>query len=248
MAPARRRQSQAAAALETIRQRHSDGTTRMPSQPRSGPRRDAALAQYRRRAAVYDLELRLFEPLRRRAVDWLAPRRGDTVLDVACGTGLSFGPLQAAVGAGGRIVGIEQSPEMLDMARQRVRRHGWRNIRLLHSAAEEAPLQGQADAALLHFTHDVMRNERAVTHLLQHLRPGAPVVATGLQWAPAWAAALNLFVLPAAWRSVSSLEGLGCPWDRMARHLGPPQLRHALGGCVYLARWQLPRAPAGGGA
>lgn len=215
--------------------------------PSTGPRRDAALAQYRRRAAVYDLELRLFEPLRRRAVDWLAPRRGATVLDVACGTGLSFAPLQAAVGAGGRIIGIEQSPEMLDLAQRRVRQHGWRNVRLLHSAAEEAPLRSQADAALLHFTHDVMRNERAVSHLLQHLRPGATVVATGLQWAPARAAALNLFVLPAALRSVSSLEGLGCPWDLMARHMGPPQLQHALGGCVYLARWQLQRpAPAGG--
>ena len=69
--------------------------------------------------------------MRRRAVAWLAPRPGDTVLDVGCGTGLSFELLQRAVGDSGHIVGIEQSPQMIDKARQRVQRHGWRNVTLL---------------------------------------------------------------------------------------------------------------------
>ena len=42
----------------------------------SGPDRSAALDQYRRRASVYDLELLLFEPVRRQALAWLAPRPG----------------------------------------------------------------------------------------------------------------------------------------------------------------------------
>jgi len=33
-----------------------------PGKPRHGPDRSAALAQYRRRAGFYDLELALFEP------------------------------------------------------------------------------------------------------------------------------------------------------------------------------------------
>jgi len=102
-----------------------------PSKRRSGPDREAALAQYRRRAGVYDLELALFEPVRRRAVAWLAPRPGDTVLDVGCGTGLSFELLQSAVGKEGRIIGIEQSPEMIDLARHRAERQGWHNVTLL---------------------------------------------------------------------------------------------------------------------
>ena len=88
-----------------------------------GPDRAAALAQYRQRAGVYDLELALFEPIRRAAIDRLALQPGEVVLDVGCGTGLSLPLLQQGIGAAGRIVGIEQSPEMIARARQRVAQH-----------------------------------------------------------------------------------------------------------------------------
>jgi len=206
----------------------------------TGPDRKAALDQYRRRASVYDLELLLFEPVRRQALAWLAPRRGDTVIDVGCGTGLSFEPLQRAVGDGGRVIGIEQSPEMIDMARQRVQRHGWRNVTLLNAPAEDADIPALADALLLHFTHDVLQNEAALSNVLRHLKPGATVVACGLKWAPVWALPVNLFVWPAALRSVSSLAGLHRPWQHLARRLGEPELRYTLGGGVYLARIYAP--------
>jgi ubiquinone/menaquinone biosynthesis C-methylase UbiE len=208
----------------------------------TGPDREAALDQYRRRASVYDLELLLFEPVRRQALAWLAPRAGDTVIDVGCGTGLSFELLRRAVGDGGRIIGIEQSPEMIDKARQRVRRHGWHNVTLLNAAAEDADIPGLADAVLMHFTHDVLQNEAALANVLRHLKPGATVMACGLKWAPVWALPVNLFVWPAALRSVSSLAGLHRPWQQLARRLGEPELRYALGGGVFLARLRVPGA------
>ena len=103
-----------------------------------GPERSAALAQYRRRAPVYDLELALFEPLRTRAVEALALRPGAVVLDLGCGTGLSFAPLLQAVGPHGRVVGVEQCPEMLAQAAERLRRHGWRSQVVLQQASAEA--------------------------------------------------------------------------------------------------------------
>lgn len=207
---------------------------------RDAPDREAALDQYRRRASVYDLELRLFEPVRRRALAWLAPRRGATVLDVGCGTGLSFALLQAAVGEDGRILGIEQSPQMIDKAHQRVRAHRWRNVTLLNAPAEDAHVPGRADAMLMHFTHDVLQNDAALANVLGHLQPGATVVASGLKWAPVWALPVNLFVRTAALHSVSSLVGLHRPWQHLAARLGEPELRHMLGGGVYLARWRVP--------
>ena len=60
----------------------------------------AALAQYRRRASVYDAELAWFEPMRRAAIARLPLQRGDTVLDIGCGTGLSLPLLLQAVGPG----------------------------------------------------------------------------------------------------------------------------------------------------
>lgn len=212
-----------------------------PRSRRSAPDRRAALEQYRRRASVYDLELAVFEPVRRRAVAWLAPPRGATVLDVGCGTGLSFELLRAAVGTDGHVVGIEQSPQMIERARMRVQRHGWRNVTLLCAPAEDAHIDVRAGAALLHFTHDVMQSDAALRQVLRHLQPGATLVASGLKWAPPWAAPLNLlFVWPAAARSVSSFAGLRRPWQHLAELIGEPEVKTMLGGAVYLARWRMP--------
>jgi SAM-dependent methyltransferase len=205
------------------------------AQPHSGPDRDAALAQYRRRAGTYDLELAFFEPIRRLAIDRLALQRGETVLDVGCGTGLSLALLQQGVGAGGHIVGIEQCPEMIAQARERVARQGHHNVELVNAPAEEAQFAACADAALFHFTHDILRRPEALDRVLLHLRPGARVVASGLQWAPPWALPVNLFVWGAAMRSVSSLQGLMQPWGLLAERMERLHRQDLMLGAVFLA-------------
>jgi SAM-dependent methyltransferase len=207
---------------------------------KQGPDRDAALAQYRRRANVYDLELALFEPVRREAVALLALQPGETVFDLACGTGLSLPLLRRAVGPRGRVIGVEQSPEMLARARQRVRQHRWQNVELIRAPVETARLPGPADAALFHFTHDLLQREDAVAHVLAHLRPGARVVASGIRWAPRWVPAVNLAVWVAAKRSVTTLEGLDRPWQLLEERIGPMTTEHRWLGAVYLARGRVP--------
>ena len=201
----------------------------------SAPPSPAALAQYRRRAHQYDRELAPFEPIRIESIERLRLVPGETVLDVGCGTGLSLAPLHSRVGRHGRIVAVEPCPEMLGRAAERVQRHGWRNVELLESTAAGAPLQGYADAALFHFTHDVMRDERAIANVLAHLKPGARVVASGLQWAPPWLWPTNGFVLMAALYSVTSLEGLARPWDKLAARLRDVKVDTALFGGIYIA-------------
>jgi len=195
----------------------------------------AALAQYRRRASVYNAELALFEPIRRAAIARLALKRGDTVIDVGCGTGLSLPLLHRAVGAAGHVVGIEQCPEMLAQARACVQQQRWRNVTLIPACAEDAAITRRADAALFHFTHDILREPRALANVAGALRPGAHVAACGLQWANVWAWPLNLFVLGAALHSVSSLEGLHQPWSLLAAALGELTVEPLLGGAVFLA-------------
>ena len=202
---------------------------------RPPPDHSAALAQYRRRAAVYDLELALFEPIRRRAVERLALHAGDVVFDVGCGTGLSLPLLQPGVGATGRIVGIEQSPEMIALARERAARHGWSNVALIEAPVEAARLKGHADAALFHFTHDILREPLAIANVLRHLRPGARIVACGLQWTSFWAWPVNLFVLGAARHSVTSLAGLGSPWSLLAPHMQELRVDEMMAGGVFIA-------------
>lgn len=202
---------------------------------RRGPDRSAALAQYRRRARYYDQELALFEPIREQAIASLKLQPGATVLDVGCGTGLSFQLLQHRIGDSGRIVGIEQCPEMMAKARARVHKAHWHNVDLVCAPAATATIDTQADAALFHFTHDILRENAAIDNVLAHLNPGARVVATGLQWAAPWMWPANGFVMLAALYSVTSLEGLGHPWDKLARHLHEVEIHTELLGAVFVA-------------
>ena len=57
-----------------------------------------AVAKYRTHAAGYDATAQRTMAMRRRVVGMLGLRPGDTVLDVACGTGLSLPLLRQAVG------------------------------------------------------------------------------------------------------------------------------------------------------
>jgi len=181
-------------------------------------RKDLALAQYRLRAKVYDHELAAFEPIRRRAIDCLQLQPGDTVLDVGCGTGLSFELLRQGVGARGRIIGVEQSPDMIAIAEERAAAHGWRNVTLLQASAEAATTKMLADAALFHFTHDILTSAPAIANLVRQLKPGARLVAAGLQWSQPWDWLTNSLVLAAAMYSMTTLDDLSQPWLQLATH------------------------------
>ena len=86
---------------------------------------------------VFDRLLGL-ESWRGRTVDQLRLQEGQAVLDIGCGTGLNLPLLRAAVGAGGRVAGLDYSEGMLREARGKVAEAGWENVELI-----------QGDAALL---------------------------------------------------------------------------------------------------
>src|SRR5215210_1752435 len=107
-----------------------------------------AIAKYRELAAVYDRQTARLGRYRQRAVQRLLVGSGDTVLDVACGTGANFSLLERCVGPRGHVIGIDISPEMLQVARHRAQRHGWQNIELIETSVDAADFDGEIDAAL----------------------------------------------------------------------------------------------------
>lgn len=213
----------------------------MQLRPGPGRRPDLSVSQvqYRRRADRYDLELLPFEPYRAQAIELLELEPGATVLDVGCGTGLSLAPLLQAVGARGHVIGVEPSSAMLAHARERVAANHWHNVVLLEAPAATAHLHGEADAALFLFTHDVLRDPASIDHILAHLKVGARVVAVGLQWAAPWMVATNAFVAAAALYSMSSMDGLDCPFDKLAAHLRDVRVQRAMMGGIYIASGRL---------
>lgn len=202
------------------------------------------IERYRWRAPVYDLELLPFEPLRRACIDTLALQPGETVLDLGCGTGLSLPLLRQRVGEQGRVVGVEQCPDMIERARTRVARQGWRNVELICAPVAELDWAGPADAALFHFTHDILQDEVALARVCARLAPGARLAAAGLTWAPPWNPLGNAFVLGAALYSVASLQGLDRPWARLQARCSSFTLRRPAPGGFYLANGHLAAVPA----
>jgi SAM-dependent methyltransferase len=185
----------------------------------TAPDRVRALAHYGAMARSYELRTASGDQGRRELVARLAPRPGEVILDVGCGTGRNFEQIQQRIGPGGRLIAIEQSPEMLAQARALVQRRGWTNVELVCASAETAAIPATADAALLCAVHDVMRSPAALANVLRHVREGGRIVAGGAKWAP-WrgsgAVSLNL----STWRlnrdCVTTFEGFQQPWSRLA--------------------------------
>lgn len=200
----------------------------------------AALALYRARCGYYDLQLAPYEALRRCAIEHLALQPGQTVLDIGCGTGMSLDLLQQAVGPQGQVVAIDQSREMLDQARRRVDCAGWHQIELVCSPVQDAALPAGADAALFHFTHDILQTPAALDHVLAHLAPGARLAVCGLKWAPPWFAALNPLVWWNAVQSVTTLDGLDTPWAGLAQRGARLTVESLFGGTLFLACGRMP--------
>lgn len=203
-----------------------------------------ALARYRHKAALYDASAERTMPLRRRAIGLLALQPGETVLDAGAGTGLSYALLRDGVGATGRVLAFEQSPEMHALAAARVQREGWRNLWHTLAPAESVRLPAPADAVLFNFTHDILRSPAALDNLLPQLRPGARIVVCGMKFFPWWTGPLNL--LP--WmknRPYNVRAGeLWRPWNLLQPRCADWQQWTVLGGMGYLARARIRGLPA----
>jgi ubiquinone/menaquinone biosynthesis C-methylase UbiE len=98
------------------------------------------ISLYRQRADWYDRSTLLLYlagfrhwAYRKRAIESFALNDGDTVVDLGCGTGLSFSLLRAQVGPSGRVIGVDLTDAMLEQAQARIAAHGWSNIQLVKS-------------------------------------------------------------------------------------------------------------------
>jgi ubiquinone/menaquinone biosynthesis C-methylase UbiE len=128
-----------------------------------------AIEHYSELAQNYDATCSLIEPFRRKAIALLNLQLGDVVLDIASGTGKSFALLSEAVGAKGLVIGIEQSPEMAALSRQRAAVLDLNNVVHLLSSVEDAAIPSKIDAVLFHYTHDVLRTPEALGHVFKEL-------------------------------------------------------------------------------
>jgi len=141
---------------------------------------DAITRQYDRVAPFYRAlsPLFLINPLaRRRGVAALGLRPGDTVLEVAVGTGRNLPYLVDAVGPTGTVIGVDPSAGMLREAAKMVARRGWSNVELIEGDATTPGLDRDFDAILFSLSWSVIPEPvAALSEIWDRLRPGGRVV------------------------------------------------------------------------
>lgn len=208
----------------------------------TAPRPDLAIERYRKHAAGYDASSARTMQLRRRVIGLLRLRPGDTVLDVACGTGLSFPLILEAIGPAGRLVGVEVSPDMMALARERVAREGWSNVTLIQAPMEKAAAPFPLDAILFNYTHDVLRSPLALLAAFRDAKPGARVAAAGMKLFPWWLAPLNVYACAKARPYMTTFEGLASPWDMLAKYVPGLAVTPTQFGMGYIAHGTCPGA------
>ncbi len=208
------------------------------------PDRGAARPAYREQACSYDRRTGAFQSYRRAIVEALPVSRGQVVLDVGSGTGLCCGLLQEKVGVQGGVVGIEQSPEMAAVARERIAGEGWPNVTVVESPAEDAQIPVTADAALFCAVHDILQSPDALRNVITKLRPGAWVAAGGGKWAAPWMVGVNLQARMLHAPYVRSFEGFDRPWSHLEQLIEDVHVRELALGSGYIVTGQAPQTPS----
>jgi len=214
----------------------------------AGSTQERLIETYRKKAKRYDITSRLYpvpgypqRTQRIQAVRALRLRPGDTVVDMACGTGLNFRLLEKVVGPGGQIIGVDLTDAMLARAQDRIKTNGWRNVSLV-----------QADAAGFDFPADVnaILSTYAMTQVpecAEVIAHGARALSAGGRWAvldlkvpgqtPGWLARLGTATV----RPFASIDQwiMRRPWEAirtaMQEELADPSWTELFFGTAFLA-------------
>jgi SAM-dependent methyltransferase len=120
-----------------------------------------------------------------KAMQLLALKTGQRVLEVGCGNGLFLPRLATSVGSGGRVVGIDLSDAFVAEARQRMREKGFGpSVSIEQGDATKLPFADNSfDAA--HCERVLMHLDApnaALREMIRVVRPGGVIVAAEPDW------------------------------------------------------------------
>lgn len=181
-----------------------------------------------------------------RAVDAATIEAGDTVVDLACGTGLTFERILDRTGPTGRLIGVDLTAAMLERAAARIERHGWSNVELVHSdAAAYAFPPGVKRIVSTAGLTLVPEYDRVVADAAQALEAGGRLVIYDFKipadW-PEWRIEIQMRIR-ARFGQTRDLDERR-PWVSVARHFPVHSMEELYGGLAFLAVGEKPPASA----
>lgn len=156
-------------------------------------------AFYNKIARVYDLLAeRSEEPVRQAGLAMLDAQPGDKVLEIGFGTGHSLAALASAVGATGKVYGLDLSDGMLEIARENLSEEGLADqTELVRGDAVHLPYTSESVAAVfMSFTLELFDTEeipRVLAECKRVLCPGGRIVVVGMSKEDEHGAMLQVF-------------------------------------------------------
>ncbi len=149
---------------------------------------------------------RMFTAVTEAILDSAAPSRGESVLDIGCGTGTILLKMAEAVGPDGQVLGVDISEQQLALARQRIAAAGttWARVLLDDAGTHDFPA-ASFDLAVTRFGVMFFADPiAAFSNIRRAMQPGGRLALAVFRpgpdnpWATASLAAIRHLVTPPA--------------------------------------------------
>lgn len=199
---------------------------------------------YQKISQRYDWHMRCYHLVglrignyRRHAVDLLNLKKGDRVVDLGCGTGLSFPHIMERIGPEGHLTGVDMTAGMLACARERCERAGWNNVELVQLEIASYEFPEKIDAVISTGVMGyISEYGRVIQNAAKALDPDGRLVILDAKQPDAWPPWLFKLLF-----KIKKPLGLGIeffdnrPWESVERYFQETAFEERYGGWVYFS-------------
>jgi demethylmenaquinone methyltransferase/2-methoxy-6-polyprenyl-1,4-benzoquinol methylase len=200
---------------------------------------------YQKRASSYNSDVKLFNLIgwrvnhyRAIAVKFLNLKKGDTVVDLCCGTGLNFPHLYNKVGPEGKVIGVDLSFDMLKEAEKQIIKEGWKNFTLKQSDAAKYQFPKNVNGIVTSYAITMIPEFDSIISMgSKALFKGGRFVVLDFKkpdkW-PEWFSKIMLSIFIKPYGGTYELKDRHA-WESIEKHLNLKEIKEYYFGSTYVA-------------